>query len=79
MKPLEVMTPAEYRAMSERRAKRKRKKKGDSDPVIAVYQNIENKTVWARKHNPVLDQEMENMLAYLDEMIADTNGYHGEW
>lgn len=82
----EVMTREEYFALVNRRKKRKpKRKKGDADPILFVYESIEDGRQEVKGHLPELDEFNDKELAWIDqfakrqELESEDSAYHGEW
>lgn len=85
-KPLEVYTRAEYHALVNRRKKRKpKRKKGEADPVMFVYESIEDGRQEVRGHHVKLDEEHVEDMDWIDAFAkrqqeeCDADSYAGEW
>ena len=81
----EIYTRQEYWEYVNRRRKRVKRKKGDADPVLFVYDNIEGDRLEVKGHHKALDEEHVEDMAWIDEMAEkyrreiEENSYQGEW
>jgi hypothetical protein len=85
-KPFVVYTRDEYHALVNRRKKRRpKRKKGDADPVLFVYDTVEDERIEARGHHVQLDETAKDDLDWIDAIAkrqqeeADAMAYWGEW
>jgi hypothetical protein len=78
----EIYTRQEYWEYCNRRRKRKpKRKKGDADPILFVYDSIGDERVEAKLHSPTLDVEYSEDLAWVDDYARRQfdDQYNGEW
>jgi hypothetical protein len=79
----DLYTREEWFALTNKK-KRTRRKKG-ADPVMFVYDTVEDVRVEAKRHSPTLDGEHAADLEWIDRLAArhreeiDENGYNAEW
>jgi hypothetical protein len=75
------LTREEWFALTNKRRKRKRRKKGEADPVLWEYDSIESERVEAKLHSPTLDSEFAEDLAWVDDYARRQveDSYNGEW
>lgn len=77
----QIMTREEWFASVTKKKKRPRRKKGDPDPVLYVYDTVEDERVEARLHSPTLDSQYAADFEWLDEFVKRQEGdmYYGEF
>ncbi len=81
----DLYTREEWFAQVNKKKKKPRRKKGESDPVKHVFETIEGKQLELRGHNPDLDDTAVSDLDWIDalrdrqNMEAEADAYHADW
>ncbi len=81
----EIYTKEEWWESVQKKQKRPRRKKGQSDPIKHVYTTVEQEQLELREHNPDLDEthvtDLDWIDAIRDRQRAEIEGseYHAEW